>query len=361
MPSLPSSAWCARARTASSAASMRWPLPAAAWPRRGAGHRRLPACRAARPVRDVLERALPGCGGVLDAGASLKTVDERSTIARFCAAGYEPTLDEMVEVTFTVSAARAPDRGAHDPTSCRSHEYHPPALLGLRRRPARRLPASAWTRSCSMPSSCRPARRRMLSLQLPAEFVILFDPVTHTAQFIDVKGEPTRERQTLSIVFNNVQHADRDDRAAARAAAPHAREPHRRARRCPASGSPATTLHDTARPAPAVPHGQAAADQPDLPRPLPHRHARRRPAPQDHQPHLPVHRPQGLDRALRAGRRPRRLRSGARRISASLHEIVAAEAGAVVKTIGDAVMATFPTPDRARRRRAAHARGDAPS
>src|SRR4029079_11225996 len=30
-----------------------------------------------------------------------------------------------------------------------------------------------------------------------------------------------------------------------------------------------------------------------------------------------------------------------------LHEIVAAEAGAVVKTIGDAVMATFATPDRA--------------
>jgi class 3 adenylate cyclase len=30
-----------------------------------------------------------------------------------------------------------------------------------------------------------------------------------------------------------------------------------------------------------------------------------------------------------------------------LQEIVAAESGAVVKTIGDAVMATFPTPDRA--------------
>jgi len=30
-----------------------------------------------------------------------------------------------------------------------------------------------------------------------------------------------------------------------------------------------------------------------------------------------------------------------------LNEIVAAEAGAIVKTIGDAVMATFPTPDRA--------------
>ena len=30
-----------------------------------------------------------------------------------------------------------------------------------------------------------------------------------------------------------------------------------------------------------------------------------------------------------------------------LQDVVAAEAGAVVKTIGDAVMATFPTPDRA--------------
>jgi class 3 adenylate cyclase len=41
---------------------------------------------------------------------------------------------------------------------------------------------------------------------LPAQFVIVFDPVTHVAQFIDVKGEPTRERQSLSIVYNR-QHA----------------------------------------------------------------------------------------------------------------------------------------------------------
>ena len=39
-----------------------------------------------------------------------------------------------------------------------------------------------------------------------------------------------------------------------------------------------------------------------------------------------------------------------------LSEIVAAEAGAVVKTIGDAVMATFPTPDRALAAALAHAR-----
>src|SRR5262249_25510502 len=48
-----------------------------------------------------------------------------------------------------------------------------------------------------------PGERAVLSLQLPEDFVILFDPLTHASQFIDVKGEPTRERQTLSVVFNN--------------------------------------------------------------------------------------------------------------------------------------------------------------
>ena len=99
-------------------------------------------------------------------------------------------------------------------------------------------------------------------------------------------------------------------RAAARAAAPDAGEPHRRRASC-------RRLHRrrrAARPAaaaPAVPDRQAPAHQPDLPRPLPHRHARRRPAPEDHQPDLPVHRSARLDRALRARRRSRRLRPGA--------------------------------------------------
>ena len=43
----------------------------------------------------------------------------------------------------------------------------------------------------------------VLSLQLPKEFVIIFDPVVHLAQFIDVKGEPTREQQSLSFVMTN--------------------------------------------------------------------------------------------------------------------------------------------------------------
>jgi class 3 adenylate cyclase len=46
----------------------------------------------------------------------------------------------------------------------------------------------------------------VLSLQLPAAFLILFDPVTHMARFLEVKGEPTRERQSLSLVLDG-KHA----------------------------------------------------------------------------------------------------------------------------------------------------------
>src|SRR5476649_2227622 len=45
----------------------------------------------------------PGCGGVLGANASLKSVRSDDYHCALCAAGYEPTLDEMVEVSFTVS------------------------------------------------------------------------------------------------------------------------------------------------------------------------------------------------------------------------------------------------------------------
>src|SRR6185437_10874601 len=47
-----------------------------------------------------------------------------------------------------------------------------------------------------------PGEKAVLSLQLPAQFIIVFEPVTHSAQFIDVQGEPTRERQQLSLIYN---------------------------------------------------------------------------------------------------------------------------------------------------------------
>src|ERR1700759_2635233 len=45
----------------------------------------------------------PGCGGVLDAHSTLKSLRHDDYNCALCAAGYEASVDEMVEVAFTVS------------------------------------------------------------------------------------------------------------------------------------------------------------------------------------------------------------------------------------------------------------------
>ena len=57
-----------------------------------------------------------------------------------------------------------------------------------------------WIDAVEIPAG----ERVILSLQLPKEFVIVFEPVTHSAHFLDIQGEPTRERQQFSIVFNKL-------------------------------------------------------------------------------------------------------------------------------------------------------------
>jgi hypothetical protein len=147
----------------------------------------------------------PGCGGVLDANATLKTVHQSEYSCALCAAGYEPTLDEMVEVTFTVSP-RVRRIAGHDPNSLPMWEY------------ARQI---FWSSGVDLPEDALfkklideitldsielPAgEKATMSLQLPPEFVIIFEPVTHAAHFIDVKGESTRARQTFSLVYNNTR------------------------------------------------------------------------------------------------------------------------------------------------------------
>src|SRR6478752_1679411 len=64
----------------------------------------------------------PGCGGVLDSNATLKSVRREEYACALCAAGYEPTLDEMVEVVFTVNP-RVRRMAAHDPDTLPFPEY----------------------------------------------------------------------------------------------------------------------------------------------------------------------------------------------------------------------------------------------
>lgn len=287
----------------------------------------------------------PGCTGVLDAGASLKVVDRSSYLCTLCNTNYEPTLDEMVEVTFTVSR-RVRRIAAHDPHSLSMPDYYRQIFWSS----GIDLPDEAGLEKAfehiAIDSIELPAgERASLSLQLPAEFIIIFDPVTHATHFIDVQGEPTRERQALSVVLAR-EHA------------------------------PTTTT--VMRPGPLRLQLENRAEVRTLPAVLIAGHelhdlmAKRRPFLTakrllTNQTFRDIYRADTLDVDQRLkitnltflftdlkGSTELYERVGdlvaydlVRAHFRVLHEIVAAEAGAVVKTIGDAVMATFPTPDRA--------------
>ena len=65
----------------------------------------------------------PSCAGVLSANKTLKTVDRAQSNCAFCAAGYETTLDNLIEVTFTVSP-RVRKIAAHSPDELPATEYY---------------------------------------------------------------------------------------------------------------------------------------------------------------------------------------------------------------------------------------------
>src|SRR5882762_6901232 len=118
----------------------------------------------------------PGCGGVLDTSTTLKSVNKDEYACAWCAAGYTPTLDEIVEVTFTVSR-RVRRIAAHDPNELPFAEYFRQVF---------------WGSGFDVPDDFEqvfeeitldavelpPGEKALLSLQLPAEFVIVLDPVT---------------------------------------------------------------------------------------------------------------------------------------------------------------------------------------
>jgi class 3 adenylate cyclase len=287
----------------------------------------------------------PGCGGVLDSNATLKTVHKEAYACGLCAAGYEPSLDEMVEVAFTVSP-RVRHIAAHQPHTLPIWDY------------MRQL---FWSSGVALPEGAAfeqflqeavidsvelaPGETAHLSLQLPAEFTIVFDPVTHSAHFLDVKGEATRERQALSVVFNQV-HAPTGTVAMRPGPLRLTLENRTDARVLPALYIASHALHDL------------------LGERKPFLTAKRL---LTNQTFRDIYRTGTLDIDQRLkitsltflftdlkGSTELYERVGdlvaydmVQAHFRVLNEVVAAEAGAVVKTIGDAVMATFSTPDQA--------------
>jgi class 3 adenylate cyclase len=146
----------------------------------------------------------PGCGGVLDAHSTLKSLRHDDYNCALCAAGYEASVDDLVEVAFTVSP-RVRRIGAHDPNTLPIWEYVRQMFwssgIELNEDSLERLLKEVTLEALELPAG----EKALLSLQLPKQFLIVFEPVTHSSHFFDVQGEPTTERQQFSIVFNKLQ------------------------------------------------------------------------------------------------------------------------------------------------------------
>lgn len=285
----------------------------------------------------------PGCGGVLVTSTTLKCIDRSEFMCSLCARGYEPTLDEMVEVTFTVSP-RVRHIAAHNPDELPLQEYFRQIFWGSFFDIPDQLDEifdQVTLDHVELPAG----ERAVLSLQLPAAFLILFDPVTHAAQFLDVQGDPTRERQVLSMVLSDIHRSN--ETVTLRPGPLRLALENRAGRRVlPGVWVAGEALHDL------------------LGRRRPFLTAKRL---LTNQTFRDLYRTDTLDPNQRlkitsltfmftdlrgsTGLYDRVGDLAAYEIVQDhfrlLHEIVATEAGAIVKTIGDAVMATFPTPDRA--------------
>jgi class 3 adenylate cyclase len=145
----------------------------------------------------------PGCSGVLDAHDTLKSLRNDDYHCGLCACGYEPSVDEQVEVAFTVSP-KVRRIAAHDPSTLPLWEYYKQVFwssgIDLDKDSVASLTEEVTLDALEVPAG----EKAVLSLQLPPRFIIVFEPVTHSAHFIDVQGAPTKETQQLGLVFNKL-------------------------------------------------------------------------------------------------------------------------------------------------------------
>jgi class 3 adenylate cyclase len=145
----------------------------------------------------------PGCGGVLDAHDTLKSLRPDDYHCGLCASGYEPSVDEQVEVAFTVSR-KVRRIAAHDPNSLPIWDYYRQVFWSSGVEFDDQFFASLSNDVVLDARELPAGERTVVSLQLPQQFIIVFEPVTHSARFIDVQGEPTSETQRLSLKYDGV-------------------------------------------------------------------------------------------------------------------------------------------------------------
>ena len=287
----------------------------------------------------------PACGGVLDSGATLKTVKQAEYKCVLCAIGHEPTLDEIVEVTFTVSP-RVRRIAAHDPETLPWIEYYRQVFWSSVVDFPDDETFAKWLEETTLGTlELSPGEKVVLALELPEGFVDVYDPVVNMSLFMEIKGQPAGEGQSLSFIMTR-DHAPAETVQLRPGPLQLTLENRSNVRTLPGIWIVSDKIHDfVGRRRPFLTAKRLLTNQT----------------------FRDVHRTDALDVDQRLkitslsflftdlkGSTELYERVGdlvaydlVRAHFRILNKIVAAEGGAVVKTIGDAVMATFPTPDRA--------------
>jgi class 3 adenylate cyclase len=286
----------------------------------------------------------PTCRGVLDVTTTLKDVHNEPYECALCSRSFEVSLDEMVEIVFTVSP-RVRKIAAHDPNALPFWDYYRQVFwssaVDLSDEGLERLIAEFTLDAREL----GPGEQASVSVQVTEGWVILFEPVSHFGHYMKVAAERTAEIQELALTFET---------------------PHGPTQTTPLkSGSLHLTIANRTamRALPVVWTENRSFDE-LVGKRRPNLTAKRI---FTNQTFRDLHRTDTLDvdQGLKIvsltflftdlkGSTELYARVGdlvayelVRRHFHLLTEIVAAETGSVVKTIGDAVMATFATPDRA--------------
>ncbi len=142
----------------------------------------------------------PSCGGKLDTVASAKSLKRGDYACTMCNLTCEAVLDDVVEATFTVNprVRRVP---GHQPDDLPFDAYYRTSHFSTRLPVSlvQRFSGNGWLASATVP--CGEHRTLSLTLGAPGQCIV-FEPVEHATFPLEIGGDASREVQRWTLAFN---------------------------------------------------------------------------------------------------------------------------------------------------------------
>ncbi len=144
----------------------------------------------------------PTCRGVLDVTSTLQDVHNEPYDCALCSRSFEVSLDEMVEIVFTVSP-RVRKIAAHRPETLPFWDYYRQVF---------------WSSAVDLSDAgledlidgftldarvLAPGEEATVTVDVPEGWVIVFDPVSHFGHYLKVAAERTSAVRKIALAFTS--------------------------------------------------------------------------------------------------------------------------------------------------------------